>query len=313
MIGRLPSLSSTARPQVPPCLRPSLPSSPVTSPSRSGRASCSTAVSCTIGPLHRVGVVAPNGTGKSTLLKILAGLDAPDSGTRHAARRRRATVGYLPQEPERPTGRDGARLPRPPHRGRRRRARARRRVGRARRARLRAPTTPTRTRSSATSRSARPTSTRGVGAVCADLGLAARVARPRDAGAVGRPGRAREPRRDRARPLRRVPARRADQRPRLRRPRTARAVPARRAHRRRGHRVARPRVPRPHDHVGARARRAPTLGHRVRGRLAVVPRRAARPRAATPRRTTPSTGRSAASCATGRNGSGSGRCRARPR
>jgi len=60
-------------------------------------------VSCTIGPLHRVGVVAPNGTGKSTLLKILAGLDAPDSGT-VTMTPPTATVGYLPQEPERRAG-----------------------------------------------------------------------------------------------------------------------------------------------------------------------------------------------------------------
>ena len=60
-------------------------------------------VSCTIGPLHRVGVVAPNGTGKSTLLKILAGLDLPDSGT-VTMTPPTATVGYLPQEPERRPG-----------------------------------------------------------------------------------------------------------------------------------------------------------------------------------------------------------------
>ncbi|MCU1466813.1 MAG: methionine transporter ATP-binding protein [Actinomycetia bacterium] len=60
-------------------------------------------VSCTIGPLHRVGVVAPNGTGKSTLLKVLAGLDLPDSGT-VTMTPPTATVGYLPQEPERRPG-----------------------------------------------------------------------------------------------------------------------------------------------------------------------------------------------------------------
>ena len=60
-------------------------------------------VSCTVGPLHRVGVVAPNGTGKSTLLKILAGLDMPDSGT-VTLTPPTATVGYLPQEPERRAG-----------------------------------------------------------------------------------------------------------------------------------------------------------------------------------------------------------------
>ncbi len=57
-------------------------------------------VSCTIGPQHRVGVVAPNGTGKSTLLKLLAGLDTPDAGS-VTPNPPGATVGYLPQEPER--------------------------------------------------------------------------------------------------------------------------------------------------------------------------------------------------------------------
>jgi ATPase subunit of ABC transporter with duplicated ATPase domains len=42
----------------------------------------------------RVGLVGPNGTGKSTLLRLLAGLDEPDRGTI----RRPAAVGYLPQE-----------------------------------------------------------------------------------------------------------------------------------------------------------------------------------------------------------------------
>jgi ATPase subunit of ABC transporter with duplicated ATPase domains len=60
-------------------------------------------VSCTVGPLHRIGVVAPNGTGKSTLLKILAGLERADSGT-VARTPPNATVGYLPQEPERRAG-----------------------------------------------------------------------------------------------------------------------------------------------------------------------------------------------------------------
>ena len=60
-------------------------------------------VSLTVGPRSRIGVVAPNGTGKSTLLRILAGIAAPDSGavTRTPPT---ATVGYLPQEPERREG-----------------------------------------------------------------------------------------------------------------------------------------------------------------------------------------------------------------
>jgi ATPase subunit of ABC transporter with duplicated ATPase domains len=60
-------------------------------------------VSCTVGPQHRIGIVAPNGTGKSTLLGILAGNVPPDSGT-VTRTPPTATVGYLPQEPERRLG-----------------------------------------------------------------------------------------------------------------------------------------------------------------------------------------------------------------
>ncbi|HEV2361952.1 MAG TPA: ABC-F family ATP-binding cassette domain-containing protein, partial [Acidimicrobiales bacterium] len=51
----------------------------------------------------RLGVVGPNGVGKTTLLKILAGLDAPDGGlvSRVPAW---STVGYLPQEADRRPG-----------------------------------------------------------------------------------------------------------------------------------------------------------------------------------------------------------------
>src|SRR5205085_5867162 len=65
-----------------------------------------TDVSVVVGPRSRVGVVGPNGVGKSTLLRVLAGLDAPDAGTvdRSPAT---LTVGYLPQEV---TGLDGETL-----------------------------------------------------------------------------------------------------------------------------------------------------------------------------------------------------------
>jgi ATPase subunit of ABC transporter with duplicated ATPase domains len=54
-------------------------------------------VSLTVRPHDRVGVVGPNGIGKSTLLRILAGLDQPDAGL-VASRPPDLTVGYLPQE-----------------------------------------------------------------------------------------------------------------------------------------------------------------------------------------------------------------------
>ncbi len=47
-------------------------------------------------PLDRVGVVGANGTGKSTLLKILAGIETLDQGS--ITRMKGTTAGYLPQE-----------------------------------------------------------------------------------------------------------------------------------------------------------------------------------------------------------------------
>src|SRR5262245_55699819 len=44
---------------------------------------------------ERVGLIGPNGAGKSTLIKILAGLEEPESG--ELARRRGLSVAYLSQ------------------------------------------------------------------------------------------------------------------------------------------------------------------------------------------------------------------------
>jgi len=57
-------------------------------------------VGLTLGPRSRVGVVGPNGVGKSTLLRVLAGIEVADRGSIELAPPS-ATVGYLPQEPER--------------------------------------------------------------------------------------------------------------------------------------------------------------------------------------------------------------------
>ena len=51
-----------------------------------------------IGEHDRIGVVGINGTGKSTLLKILAGLEEPDSGT--VMRKNGLRVSFLPQMPD---------------------------------------------------------------------------------------------------------------------------------------------------------------------------------------------------------------------
>ena len=53
-------------------------------------------LSLTINERDRIGMVGRNGTGKSTLLKIMAGLREPDSG--EVTKRRDLLVGYLPQQ-----------------------------------------------------------------------------------------------------------------------------------------------------------------------------------------------------------------------
>jgi ABC transport system ATP-binding/permease protein len=58
-------------------------------------------LSLTLSEGDRVGVVGPNGSGKTTLMKILAGLETPDAGTRSA--RKTLRLGYVPQEPALPS------------------------------------------------------------------------------------------------------------------------------------------------------------------------------------------------------------------
>jgi ATP-binding cassette subfamily F protein 3 len=55
-------------------------------------------VSLQIGRNDKVALIGPNGHGKSTLLRLLAGLDTPTAGRVHRARGLR--IGYLPQHPD---------------------------------------------------------------------------------------------------------------------------------------------------------------------------------------------------------------------
>lgn len=57
-------------------------------------------IDLTVAPGHRIGVVGPNGIGKTTFLRALAGLVPLDAGS-VTAQPPTLTVGYLPQEPER--------------------------------------------------------------------------------------------------------------------------------------------------------------------------------------------------------------------
>jgi ATPase subunit of ABC transporter with duplicated ATPase domains len=56
-----------------------------------------------VGPRARIGLVGPNGVGKSTVLRLLAGEEAPDAGV-VALDPPQATVAHLRQEPERRPG-----------------------------------------------------------------------------------------------------------------------------------------------------------------------------------------------------------------
>ncbi|HEX4218458.1 MAG TPA: ABC-F family ATP-binding cassette domain-containing protein [Acidimicrobiales bacterium] len=60
-------------------------------------------ISLTVGPSDRIGIVGPNGVGKSTLLTLLAGTEAPMAGSIRVDPPS-ASVGYLTQEHEAPAG-----------------------------------------------------------------------------------------------------------------------------------------------------------------------------------------------------------------
>lgn len=55
-----------------------------------------TGISVSIAHDAKIGLIGPNGVGKTTLLRVLAGIDQPVAGSVHVARDKR--VGYLPQE-----------------------------------------------------------------------------------------------------------------------------------------------------------------------------------------------------------------------
>ena len=60
-------------------------------------------VTLTVGPKARIGLVGPNGVGKTTLLRLVAGHEQPDAGVVTRAPER-LTVGYLEQEREAESG-----------------------------------------------------------------------------------------------------------------------------------------------------------------------------------------------------------------
>src|SRR6202011_2422469 len=53
-------------------------------------------ISLSISDGDRLGLIGPNGSGKSILMRILAGVETPDTGS--TAVRKLAKLGYVPQE-----------------------------------------------------------------------------------------------------------------------------------------------------------------------------------------------------------------------
>ena len=109
-------------PRDPPWLPPS---SPETSASAAARAIILDAVELTVAPGHRIGIVGPNGVGQDDAAARARRRARSPTRARSRWRRPTATVGYLPQEPDRRAGETVPRLPRPAHRRGRRHRRAR--------------------------------------------------------------------------------------------------------------------------------------------------------------------------------------------
>ncbi|MFB3893660.1 MAG: ABC-F family ATP-binding cassette domain-containing protein [Phycisphaerae bacterium] len=65
-------------------------------------------VSFTLGPNQRIGLVGPNGEGKTTLLRIIVGLEAPTEGK--VSRKTGLRIGYLPQDTSGPLQEDALTL-----------------------------------------------------------------------------------------------------------------------------------------------------------------------------------------------------------
>ena len=228
-------------------------------------------VDVSIGPRTRLGVVGPNGVGKTTLLRLLAGHERPDRGSLTATPPT-LQVGYLAQEPERRDETVLSSLSR-----RTGVAAAEAELERAAAALADAPD------DAADAYAAALDAYLAVGgpdldararATCDDVGLAAATPRRADARPVGRRGGARVARRDPAQPASTCSSSTS--------PPTTSTSPGSSDWRpfvdeppgRRRAREPRPRVPRTHRHPCARARRAHPQGHRVRRRLARLPRRA---------------------------------------
>ena len=211
----------------------------------------------------RVGVVGPNGVGKSTLLRIAAGIEAPDAG-RVEREPASLTVGYLPQQPDPTPSETLLDL-------------IARRTGVASAEDALAAAAAGLAEGGDEADTAYDGALdrflalgggdldRRAAAVARTLGLGVDLDRPRRRpvrrrGGAGRAGQ--HP----ALAVRPACARRADERPRLRRPRSSGALPGG-LRRRAAGRLARPRVPRPHRRSRDRARPDHAQRPRVRRRL----------------------------------------------